>query len=390
MIYLDSAASSPLAPEARAAMLEVLGGPPGNPGAAHELGRQAKRTVSAAREQVADLMRVGTGAVLFTSCATEANNLALSESFLTADRRRIVTLATEHASVAQAAAALSSRGADLWVVPVTNQGQPEPEALAEAINDQTAVVSIQAANNETGVMPDMALISELAHDAGAVLHADASQLMAWGDADRIALCDLITVSSHKMYGPQGAAALIASRRLQSQLQPVLVGGGQEQGLRSGTENVAAIAGFGAAAQLAKTSGAAASSLVAALRDQLLAAMVASGISVRDHAAGTVRLPNILSLGLPLGLDGEVVLAHTPSVAASTGSACNAGTPEPSPVLKSMGLSEAEAEATLRLSLSRFTTEHDVDQAARALTATMRSLMTSIEPTQLHQEESLTI
>lgn len=390
MIYLDSAASSPLAPEARAAMLEVLSGPPGNPGAAHELGRRAKSTVSTAREQVADLMRVGTGAVLFTSCATEANNLALSESFLTADRRRIVILATEHASVAQAAAALNSRGADLWVVPVTSQGQPEPEALGQAINHQTAIVSVQAANNETGVMPDLTLISELAHEAGTVLHADASQLMAWGDADGISHCDLVTVSSHKMYGPQGAAALIAPRRLQAQLQPVLVGGGQEQGLRSGTENVAAIAGFGAAAQLARSSGAAASSFVAALRDQLFAALVASGAQVRDHAAGTVRLPNILSLGLPLGLDGEVVLAQTPNVAASTGSACNTGTPEPSPVLRSMGLGKAQAEATLRLSLSRFTTEHDVDQAARALTATIRSLMTSIEPTQLLQEESSAI
>lgn len=373
VIYLDAAASSPLAPSARAAMLAALDGPPGNPGAAHNFGRHARDIVAAAREQIANLMDVGPGSVLFTASATEANNLAITGLLSSTKRNRIVTIATEHPAVLRTVHALAAAGADVRVVPVDSHGQPVLEVLAAEIDEHTALVSVHAANNETGLMPDLGAVAELAHAAGAWLHTDASQLMAWGDARGVAMCDLVTVSSHKMHGPQGAAALIASRQVQRQLQPMLFGGGQERGLRSGTENVAALAGFGAAADLAHDSGAAAATEVAELRDRLLAGLRTAGVPLRDHAADAVRLPNILNVGLPIGFEGDVVLAQTPSVAASTGSACHVGTPEPSPVLRAMGLSSEEAAAALRLSLSRFTTETEVDEAVVALTTTLRRL-----------------
>lgn len=385
--YLDAAASTPLAPEARAAMLVALDEPPGNPGAAHESGRRARRHLDVARDQIADLMAVGTRSVLFTSGATEANNLALRGVFAVAgERRRVIATATEHRSVLATIEHLAELGADVQVLPVDGSGRPILAALRELLAEPTAVVSVHAANNETGVTPDLAAICELTRAAGAWLHSDASQLMAWGDAEPVSTCDLVTVSSHKMYGPQGAAALIASRDVRAHLQPTSFGGGQEQGLRSGTPNIAALAGFGAAAELARMSGAEAAPAVRALRDKLFHGLQGAGLTLTQHAAEVSRLPNILSIGLPSGLDGEVVLAQTPTVAASTGSACHAGTPEPSPVLRAMGLNEQAASGVLRFSLSRYSTEAEVERATAALAATLRRLATTLGGD--HQDQDL--
>lgn len=369
-IYLDAAASTPLAPEALAVTVEVLQ-QTGNPGAAHAAGHAAAARVETAREALAQLLHVGRACVTFVGSATEANNLALRGLVRGAGRENTVTTAAEHASVLATVRDVHSKRGIAHFVPVMNTGEVDLAALAEALSPETALVSVHAANNETGVLQPLKEIAELAHSAGALLHADASQLMAWGDTTLLDDCDLVTVSSHKMHGPQGVAALIVRPSARERLQPQITGGGQESALRSGTVNVAAIAGFGVAAELALASGARAAESVRELRARLLSGLKASIGDVVEHgAAAAVRLPGILNVAIgtewPESVESEALLARLPRLAASTGSACRAGTPEPSPVLLSMGIREWEAARSVRLSLSRYSTKIDVDDAVAEL------------------------
>jgi cysteine desulfurase len=256
-------------------------------------------------------------------------------------------------------------------VPVTASGEVDLEALAVAISDETALVSIHAANNETGVVQPIERVVALAHEHGALVHADASQLMAWGAAPLLNECDLVTVSSHKMHGPQGAAALIVKASARDSLDAQVTGGGQERRLRSGTVNVAAIAGFGAAARLALETGADAAKHAEALRAELRDGLIAGISDVVEHGAtASRRLPGILNVAVGSShgesLQSEALLARIPKLAASTGSACHAGAPGPSPVLLAMGVSECEAARSIRLSLSRYTTADDITRAIAAL------------------------
>ena len=253
IIYLDAAASTPIAPQALEAMLEALRHV-GNPGAAHAAGHKAAAAVDRARGEVAELLRVGAASVVFTGSATEANNLALRGLRTAGARTGLVTTAAEHPSVFATVDELGI-GRPTTTVPVTASGLVDLNALSDAITGDTALVSIHAANNETGVIQPLEQVVALAHEHGALVHADASQLMAWGEAPLLDECDLVTVSSHKMHGPQGAAALIVKAPARDALAAQVTGGGQERGLRSGTANVAAIAGFGAAARLALETGA---------------------------------------------------------------------------------------------------------------------------------------
>lgn len=376
-VYLDAAASTPLAPEAMEAMMEAFGRA-GNPGAAHAAGYAAARMVDRARRQVAELMRVGPASVVFTASATEANNLALRGFQASPVRRGIVTTAAEHASVLDTANELRASGRSVTVVPVVGSGEVYARALSDVVSGRTALVSIHAANNETGVIQPLEEVVAIAHDRGALVHVDASQLMAWGPAQLLDECDLVTVSSHKMHGPQGAAALIVRRAARDFLHAQITGGGQENGLRSGTLNVAAIAGFGAAAQLATESGSDAASATASLRARLRARLVSDIQDVVEH--GTLaarRLPGILNVAIgassPESVESEALLARTPNLAASTGSACHAGAPGPSPVLLAMGVSEWQAARSIRLSLSRYSTAADVDRAATALIESYREI-----------------
>lgn len=376
VIYLDAAASTPLAPEALAATVDALQCV-GNPGAAHAAGYQAARVVARARQSVADLLEVGQASVVFTGSATEANNLAL-RGLAVPGRSAIVTTAAEHPSVLATVRDLASRGRSTAVVPVAASGEVDLGVLRAVLTPETLLVSVHAANNETGVIQPMDQIAEMAHALGAFVHADASQLMGWGQSHLLMSCDLVTVSSHKMYGPQGAAALIVRRTARASLRTQLTGGGQETGLRSGTLNVAAIAGFGAAAELSLASGADAATTTAALRRRLLDGLVEGIGDVVEHCASTARrLPGILNVAVGASSVGsaesEALLARTPALAASTGSACHAGAPEPSPVLLAMGISDWEAARSIRLSLSRYTTADDVDQAVRALVGSSQDL-----------------
>jgi cysteine desulfurase len=376
-IYLDSAASTSIAPEALQAMLEALRCA-GNPGAAHAPGHRAAEAVERARGEVAALLRVSDGNVVFAASATEANNLALRGVRPEGARTGLVTTAAEHPSVLATAGELS-QSRPTAVVPVDASGLVDLNKLGVAITDNTALVSVHAANNETGVVQPLEQVVALAHDHGALVHADASQLMAWGEAPLLDECDLITISSHKMHGPQGAAALIVKAPARNVLGAQVTGGGQERGLRSGTANVAAIAGFGAAARLALETGPDAAKGTQPLREALLAGLTARIPGLREHGCkASRRLPGILNVAVgasqPRSVESEALLARLPELAASTGSACRSGTPGPSPVLLAMGVSEWEAARSIRLSLSRYTTAAEVSRAVAVLSDGYDDLM----------------
>jgi cysteine desulfurase len=370
-IYLDAAASTPLAPEALEAMLAALRCA-GNPGAAHAAGAWAARLVDQARGYVGELLQVGPASVVFTGSATEANNLALRGLRPDGTRIGVVTTTAEHPSVLVTVEDLGATGRSTALVPVTASGEVDLSALALAINDETRLVSIHAANNETGVIQPVERVAEIAHERGALVHVDASQLMAWGVAPLLDTCDLVTVSSHKMHGPQGAAALIVKASARDHLAAQATGGGQERGLRSGTVNVAAVAGFGVAARLALETGADAAKHIQILREELLDGLKAGVPGIVEHGQSACRrLPGILNVAVgasqPESVESEALLARIPGLEASTGSACHAGAPGPSPVLLAMGISEWEAARSIRLSLSRYTTAEDVARATAALT-----------------------
>lgn len=370
VIYLDAAASTPLAPEALTATTSALRHV-GNPGAAHLAGIEGARLVDAARQKLACLLNVGPASVIFTGSATEANNLALRGVERAGARTALVATTTEHPSVLATISDLGRAGRPTDTVAVRASGEVDLNALEHAVSCTTAVVSIHAANNETGVIQPIDEVVAIAHEAGALVHADASQLLAWGKTDLLDECDLITVSSHKMHGPQGAAALIVRPEARDFLRPQLTGGGQEHGLRSGTLNVAAIAGFGAAADLARTSGHHAAQSTRMLCDELLARLTAAIGDVAVHGASAAqRLPGILNVALgpsqPDSVESEALLARLPRLAASTGSACHAGAPGPSPVLLAMGVSPWEAERSIRLSLNRYTTVAEIEAAVTML------------------------
>lgn len=389
-VYLDAAASTPVDPEVLAEMLEVLAGSPMNPGSAHWAGQQAARRLRAAREHVADLTGHGPASVVFTSGATEANNLALRgllQSATAANERRrgVVTARTEHPSVLATLKSLAAAGVPVAFVDVDREGRVDLGQLAALVDESTLLVSVMAANNETGVLTDLEAVAEIAHAAGAYVHTDASQLLAWGPLPSSVDVDMITVSGHKMHGPQGVGALVATREVRDQLRSLTTGGGQEGGLRSGTVNVAGVVGLGAAAQRATMLGPSAADRVRALRDQLHEALVGR-LSPGPGAVGggplrrglpqlnghpIHRLPGVVNLAFgddDAPIDAEQILAAAPSVAVSTGSACSAGVPGPSPVLLSMGQSHARAESSIRFSLSRMSEPRELDEAVAAIGA----------------------
>ncbi|MGY1827015.1 cysteine desulfurase family protein [Blastococcus sp. SYSU DS0541] len=383
LIYLDAAASAPVAPEALAATVEVLQ-QIGNPGAAHAAGRAAAARVESARGAVAELLNVGPAGVVFVGSATEANNLVLRGVTAAPGRREIVTTTAEHPSVLATLADVGGERGAIHLVSVGRTGEVDLERLDGVLSAATMLISIHAANNETGVIQPLEQVIERARAVGAIVHADASQLMAWGPSSLLDECDLITVSSHKMHGPQGAAALIVRPSARDRLRPQVTGGGQERGLRSGTVNVAAVAGFGAAATLALSSGAKAAATVRDQRVRLLAGLRRAIPDLTEHGAGAARrLPGILNVALgtswPDSVESEALLARLPALAASTGSACRAGAPEPSPVLLAMGSSEWEAARSIRLSLSRYTTDADIHAAVAEIRRGYTELVQLLDP-----------
>jgi cysteine desulfurase len=362
-IYLDNNATTALDERVLEAMLPVLRHV-GNPSSAHLAGQAARLRVEDARLQVSELLGASPREIVFTSGSTEANNLALKGLVHSADppRRRVVSVTTEHPAILQTLDALAAEGADVVLVPVDHEGVVDLRRLSDAVNDETLLVTVMAANNETGVLAPFQQISRIAHSKDALLHTDATQLVVWGSVDVDSLgVDLLSLSSHKMHGPQGVGALYVRREFGWRLAPIQHGGGHERGMRSGTLNTAGIVGLGAAAVLAGSEGPVAAEQVRALRDQLhhgLEQLVAPVI-LNGHAVS--RLPGTLNLSFP-GADADAVMAGAPDIAVATGSACSTGHPGPSHVLTAMGIDEEQAACSLRFGLSRFTTAEEVTAA----------------------------
>ena len=369
-VYLDYSATTPVDPRVVETMHPYLADWFGNPSSGHGYAIEPKAALARARAQVAALIGADAGEIVFTGSGSEADNLALRGAVLAAkaDRPHVITQVTEHPAVLQTCRALERlHGTEITYLPVDRDGLVEPAALATALTDRTALVSVMAANNETRAAQPIAELARLARAARALFHCDAAQ--AAGkiplDVDELGV-DLLTVVGHKMYAPKGIAALYV--RAGVALEPLVYGGGQERGLRAGTENVALAVALGTAAQLATAELAdGAHQRTAELRDHLhhrLADLLPGRIHLNGPAAD--RLPNTLNISID-GILGHELLAALPDLAASTGSACHSGDHRPSPVLSAMGLDDDRGLSALRLSLGRWTTTSDIDRAVELLT-----------------------
>lgn len=371
-VYLDYNATTPVDARVVDAMLPYLREHFGNPSSAHGYGESAHTAVAAAREQVAVLIGARPEEIVFTGCATEANNLAI-RGVAQALRQRgahIVTSAVEHPSVIAPCEYLRSAGWEVTVVPVDPHGRVDPDRVAAALRSDTVLVSVMHANNEVGSIQPLAEIAALTRARGIVLHTDAAQSVGKIPvAVDVLDVDLLTLAGHKFYATKGVGALYV--RTGTAIEPVLVGAGHERGLRPGTENVPALVGLGAAAQLAAQSLDDEAAHLRTLRERLHTALAAAipGLALNGHPE--FRLPNTLNVSFP-GVSGRELLARAQAdVAASVGSACHADAIAVSGVLGAMGVSPARAQGAVRLSLGRMTRAEDTDRAARALIAAWR-------------------
>lgn len=375
-IYLDYNATTPVDPRIVEAMHPYLTTHFGNPSSAHAYAAAPAKALHTAREQVAALVGGAPDAIVFTGSGSEANNLAIRGTVLTAPTARphVITQATEHPAVLATCHALHRlHGTDITYLPVDRYGLIDPAELAAAITPRTVLVSIMMANNETGTLQPIRELARIAHEHSVPLHTDAAQAAGKIPINTTELgADLLTVAGHKMYAPKGIAALYVRPGLR--LEPVIYGGGQEHGLRAGTENVALAVALGTAAGLARadldTGG---PQRLASLRDRLhtkLTNALPGRVILNGHPDR--RLPNTLNVSIT-GAHGDELLAAATGVAASTGSACHTGTTEPSPVLAAMGIDHERALTAVRLTVGRWTTSSDIDHAAERLANAHRLL-----------------
>jgi len=377
LVYLDYNATTPVDPRVVEAMLPYLTTHFGNPSSAHAYAAAPRHALDAARQLVAGVIGARPEEIVFTGSGSEADALAIRGAVLAARTihgpAHVVTQATEHPAVLATCRALQrEHGTDVTVLPVDRDGLIDPAALEAAFTPRTVLVSVMLANNETGTIQPIAELAALSRLHGALFHTDAAQAVGKIPVDVETLgIDLLTLVGHKMYAPKGIGALYI--RSGTRLAPLVDGGGQERGLRAGTENVAGAVALGEAAELAgKELAAGAPSRLERLRDRLhdtLAARLPGRVALNGHPVR--RLPNTLNVSIA-GTRGHDLLAECTTVAASTGSACHAGTHEPSPVLRAMNVPEESALAAVRLSLGRWTTDADVERAAAALAAAART------------------
>jgi cysteine desulfurase len=374
-IYLDYNATTPVDPAVVDAMLPYLSTYFGNPSSAHHYAHITREAQVAAREQVAQLLGCAPTEIIFTGCGSESDTLAIRGAALALQGRgeHIITQVTEHPAVLNICRALTRlHGFRVTYLPVDANGRVSPADVKAAIDGETILITIMHANNETGTLQPIVEIAEIAHRYGVLMHTDASQSVGKIPTDVAALgVDLLTVAGHKLYAPKGIGALYVRQGLQ--LEPAIYGGGQESGRRAGTENVAFMVALGAASVLAREQLAASQTRLRRLRDLLqhrLEQSLPGMVHLNGHA--TERLPNTLNVSID-GVIGEEVLAATPAIASSTGSACHEGSTEPSAVLIAMGLARARALGALRLTLGRWSSEDEVEKAATLLVQTVDSL-----------------
>jgi cysteine desulfurase len=366
-IYLDYHASTPCDPRIVEAMLPYFLENCANASSQlHRLGVAAARAVEQARLSLAEMIGCRSAEIVFTSGATESNNLAILGAGAAAPtrRRKILVSTIEHKCVLNAASALRRHGFEIGTVPVLSDGIVDLAALIDLVDERTWLVSIQAASNEIGTVQPIEEIAQLVHRKGALFHCDAAQA-----AGRIVIdantwdVDLMSLSAHKMYGPKGVGALfIRGGPRSTPVQPLLHGGGQEGGLRSGTQNVPGIVGFGRAAELAVAELDSDNQRIGLLRDRFEELIVANVEGARRNGSVNRRLAGNSSLTFD-GADAEALIANLPDLCVSTGAACSSGALEPSHVLVAIGLSRSEAFSTLRVGIGKYTASSEVDTAA---------------------------
>jgi cysteine desulfurase len=365
-IYLDHQATTPLDQRVRAAMAPFFNDLFGNAASSsHEFGREAARAVDRARAQTAELIAADRREIVFTSGATEANNLAIKGCVLASGEARphVVVSAIEHPAVLDCAAFLAHEGAEVSYVGVDGTGTIDLDVLRGAIRPSTVLISVMAANNEIGTLQPIHEIGELARSHGILFHCDAAQAMGKIPIDvNVAQIDLLSISAHKFYGPKGVGALFVRRDPPVRLTPLVHGGGHEGGLRSGTVNVPGCVGLGEACELASLVMAEEAARLSDLRKRLADALYARLDRVEMNGHPERRLPGNLHLTFD-GVDAEPLMARCPELAVSSGSACASAAPTPSHVLEAIGRSAEQAECSLRFGLGRFTTKDEVDAAA---------------------------
>ncbi|MGI4800112.1 MAG: cysteine desulfurase family protein [Janthinobacterium lividum] len=371
-VYLDNQATTPMDQRVLAAMLPWFTERFGNPHSAeHGMGLEAEAAVEVARGEVAGLIGAEAREIVLTSGATESNNIAIKGAARFAlaagsERRRLITVATEHKCVLESVADMAAEGFEPVVLPVRPDGRVDPAMLADALAVPTLLVSVMAVNNETGVIQDIPALAALARAHGALFHTDAAQA-AGKIAIEVAGIDLLSLSGHKLYGPKGVGALYVRRRPRVRLAPLFSGGGQERGLRAGTLATPLIVGFGEACRLARAEMAADEARIAGLRQRLL-----DGLGVPVTINGSVRERVAGNLNLTFEAPALAMLRAMPDLCVSTGSACSSAAVEPSYVLRALGLDTGAAQRTLRIGLGRFTSPADVDFAAKALSEAARA------------------
>ncbi|MEO7189823.1 MAG: cysteine desulfurase family protein [Vicinamibacterales bacterium] len=371
-VYLDYHATTPVDPRVLEAMLPFFTEHFGNPASStHSWGWKAQAAVEAARKDVASLIGATAREIVFTSGATESNNLALRgvAALTPPERRHIVVSAIEHKSVLEVAAALGREGWRVSVVPVHRSGLVDLDALSSVVHG-AAVVSVMAANNEIGTIQPLAAVSAIAHEAGALFHVDGAQAAGKIALDVGALgVDLLALTAHKIYGPKGCGALFVKRK--TDLRPILLGGGHERGARAGTLNVPGIVGLGAASGLCRAEMAQDHARLAVMRDRLLGGLQALG-GVTVNGTLESRLANNLHVSFE-GVDGESLLIGIGDIAVSSSSACSSASGTPSHVLSALMGAEHVPAASVRFGLGRFTTDADIDYAIEKFSAVVRHL-----------------
>ena len=370
-VYLDHNATTPVDPRVLDAMLPYLREQYGNASSRHEYGRAARRAIDEAREQVAAAVGAHPTEVVFTSGGTEANNLFIKGVAACMKPARLAVSAIEHPCVLRPAAQLARQGWMVDEIPVDGDGRVMLPAFAELTTRRPALVSVMMANNETGVLQPVSELAAAARQVGAWLHSDAVQALGKIEVDFRRLgVHALTISAHKIGGPKGAGALIVDKRVE--LAPLLAGGGHERGLRSGTENVAAIVGFGRACELVAAQRVDTAVRLAGLRDMLEQRLLVQG--ARIFGVGSERVANTTYFAFA-GIDGETLVGKLDrkGYAVASGSACSSANPEPSHVLSAMGVAPEIARGAVRVSLGRGTSQDDVENFAVALAATVDEL-----------------
>jgi cysteine desulfurase len=374
--YLDYAASTPVDPRVAAAVSECLTDTAlfGNPASRHYYGRLAYARVEQARAQAAALIGAAAAQLIWTSGATESNNLAILGTARAAigRGRHLITARTEHKSVLDCCRRLEQEGFRITYLTPARDGLIDPAQVRAAIAPDTVLVSLMHANNETGVLQDIDALAQLCRERAVPLHVDAAQSAGKVDIDlRRTPIDLLSFTAHKLYGPKGVGALYFRPERRAALQPLIHGGGQERGLRSGTLAVHQIVGFGLTCELARAEQAADAQRIASLRERLWEGLRGiEGALLNGHP--TQRVSGILNVSFS-GVEGESLLAALPELALSSGSACNSDSDEPSYVLRALGRDTQLAQSSLRFSLGRFSSAEDIERAVQAVTREVQRL-----------------